>query len=162
MKENKLSIYEGNHHTEESPDKSCKFCRVYNNLYSDKTDSDNALVTEALGRIFSFRLQILKEPIDEINEEIRARDKLTAELSEEVDAKVRHLDFLLRDLDTWAMGHNDNIENRRLFLMREMLNLEKEKRSERLRFWEDVVSLVNKRRDFITEYKSMKNIRAII
>jgi len=160
--EDKLNLYDGNSQTEENLNKSSEFERINNNLYSYRTDSGNKSITELLNSIFSVRLKILGEPIEEINEEIRLRKSLTKALNGEIDAKVKHLEFLLRDLDAWTMGYNDSIENRRIELQREILALEKEKRSEKLRFWEDVVSLINKRIDFLMEYQTLKSIIKII
>lgn len=123
---------------------------------------ENGSITDSLSRSFVERLTILRTPIDEISGEIRVRELLTRALNEEVDFKAKKLRFLVRELDTWTMGYNDSIENRRIWLQKEILNLEKEKRAEKLRFWEDVVSLANKRREFIMEYETLSRISRIL
>ena len=132
------------------------------NTLEDKSCSGKSSISNTLSSIFNFRLKILKEPIDEINDEIRLRQVLNNSLIQEITVKLKHIKFLLRDLDNWTMGYNESIENRRLELQREILALEKEIRSEKVRFWEDMVSLVNKRIDYLIEYRTIKSISELL
>ena len=134
----------------------------YLNTLEDKFCSGKTSISKTLSGIFNLRLKILKEPIDEINDEIRLRQVLNNSLIQEITVKLKHINFLLRDLDNWTMGYNESIENRRLELQREILALEKEIRSEKVRFWEDMVSLVNKRIDYLIEYRTIKSISELL
>jgi len=130
--------------------------------FINKPISEKISLPDAVSEIFGIRLRILKKPIEEINDAIRIRRVINKSISDEIDSKHKHIEFLLRDLDNWTMGCNDSIERRRLELQRELLSLEKEKRSEKLRFWEDVVSLANKRTEFLIEYRTLKSISELL
>jgi hypothetical protein len=110
-------------------------------------------IPERLAGSFSKKLKILAEAIEELNQEVKKRIKMSYLFQTKIDAEILRLEFLLRELDHWTLGCEESIEHRRLGLEREILNLRREKRSERLRAWEDIDSLIRRRRELIMEYQ---------
>ena len=58
-------------------------------------------------------------------------------------------------LKPWQLGNSQSIEMRRLGIEREILSLNKEKRSEEVRAWEHIASLMKLRRQFLMEYQNL-------
>jgi len=110
----------------------------------------------------SGKIKILKEAIEEINQEIEERRKLSKNLLKKIDSDLFTLEYQLKELKHYVLGHNHSIEFRRLGLEREILGLKKEKRSEAIREWEDISSLLRKRRDLIMEYQGLKNLEKML
>lgn len=82
-------------------------------------------VSKILIGTFSKKLEIIREAIEEINEEIDKRMEISREFGVEVDEKIRNLEFELGELGRWQLGHNQSIEFRRLGLERDLLTLKK-------------------------------------
>jgi hypothetical protein len=122
----------------------------------------NLGVSKLLGDTFSNKLKILREAIDEIDREIEKRIKLGKSFRERIDAEIFKCHTQLTHIENYTIGYSQSIEFRRLGLERQILMLTKELRSEELRAWEDLVSLMKERRTFIMEYKSLINTRKML
>ena len=120
-------------------------------------NSSNPELKKTVSGTLSGKIKILKEAIAEISQEIEERRKLSKNVLEKIDSDLFTLEYQLKELKHYVLGHNHSIEFRRLGLEREILGLKKEKRSEAIREWEDISSLLRKRRDLIMEYQSLKN-----
>jgi len=111
---------------------------------------------------FSNKLKILREAIDEIDREIEKRIKLGKSFREKIDSELFSCRTQLKYIENYTLGYNSSVEFRRLGLERQIALLTKELRSEQLRAWEDVVSLVKEKRTFIMEYKNLMNTRKML
>jgi len=111
---------------------------------------------------FSNKLKILSEAIDEIDREIEKRIKLGKSFRERIDSELFSCRTQLKYIENYTVGYNSSVELRRLGLERQIAMLTKELRSEQLRAWEDVVSLVKEKRTFIMEYKNLMNTRKML
>ena len=67
-----------------------------------------------------------------------------------------------KHIENYTIGYNPSIEFRRMGLERQILILTKELRSEELRAWEDLVSLMKERRTFVMEYENLINTRKML
>lgn len=111
---------------------------------------------------FSNKLKILSEAIDEIDREIEKRIKLGKSFRERIDSELFSCRTQLKYIENYTVGYNSSVELRRLGLERQIAMLTKELRSEQLRAWEDVVSLVKEKRIFTMEYKNLMNTRKML
>ncbi len=97
-----------------------------------------------------------------MDNDIHVREKISQQLHERIDGEISHLEFVLRELETWKLGQVEIIETRRLGLGRELFGLKQQKRSEYVRAWSDVSTLKRKRRDFIIEYENLLRTKNLI
>lgn len=111
---------------------------------------------------FSNKLKILREAIDEIDREVEKRIKLGKSFRERINSELFSCRTQLKYIENYTVGYNSSVEFRRLGLERQIALLTKEFRSEQLRAWEDVVSLVKEKRTFIMEYKNLMNTRKML
>jgi hypothetical protein len=116
-------------------------------------------VSKLLTGTFSNRLKILKEAIEEIEREIDERIELGISFRERIDSEVSKCRDFLKRLEDYTIGYNSTIELRRLAFERMIFTLTKELRSEDLRAWEDIISLMKERRNLVIEYKNLMNTR---
>lgn len=119
-------------------------------------------LNKAVAGSFEKRLKILSEAIEELNLDIQERQRKSQQVHDRIDDEISHLEFVLKDLETWKLGQVDVIETRRLGLERELFNLRQQKRSEYVRAWSDISTLKRKRRDFIVDYENMLRTRDMI
>lgn len=112
---------------------------------------------------FSAKLDIIREGIHELDAEIKKRKELAESFANEVDRKIKDLEFQLRELERFWIGNNlQPIEFRRLGLERDLLVLKREIRAERLRAWEHIDQLIRQRRELLNEYKTLLHTRKIL
>jgi len=119
-------------------------------------------IPQRLAGSFSKKLKILAEAIEELDKEIKNRIRMYYQFQARINGEISRLEVLLEDLDHFGLGYRDSIEHRRLGLEREILNLKKEKRSESLRAWEDIVSLLKAKRQLVMEYQNLVNTRDML
>lgn len=119
-------------------------------------------VSRILTETFSNKLKILKEAMDEIDREIEERIELGKSFRERIDTEIFKCQTQLKYIENYTVGYNPSIEFRRMGLERQILILTKELRSEELRAWEDLVSLMKERRTFVMEYENLINTRKMI
>ncbi|MFB0562956.1 MAG: hypothetical protein ACETWM_17295 [Candidatus Lokiarchaeia archaeon] len=119
-------------------------------------------VSKVLTETFSSKLKILREAIKEIDREIEERIELGKSFRERIDAEIFRCQTHLKHIENYTVGYNPSIEFRRMGLERQILILTKELRSEELRAWEDLVSLMKEKRTFIMEYENLINTRKMI
>lgn len=119
-------------------------------------------VSRVLTETFSNKLKILREAIEEIDREIEERIELGKSFKERIDAEIFKCQTHLQHIENYTLGYNPSIEFRRMGLERQILILTKELRSEELRAWEDLVSLMKERRTFVMEYENLINTRKML
>jgi len=134
---------------------------LYESDYSgiDKVIGKRIDVAGAVGKTLRKKLEILAEAIEEVNQDIQERERISQQVQDKIGTDIFDLEFELRELKKWALGANDSIEARRLGLERELLDLRQQKRSECIRKWSDISSLKRKKREFIMEYESLTKIK---
>ncbi|MBW2044102.1 MAG: hypothetical protein JRI96_04355 [Deltaproteobacteria bacterium] len=130
---------------------------LYESEYSgiDEVIGKTIDVAGAVGKTLQKKLEILREAIEELNQDIQERERISQQVQDKIGGDVFDLEFELRELKHWAPGVNDSIEARRLGLERELLDLKQQERSEYIRKWSDISGLKRKRREFITEYQHL-------
>lgn len=113
---------------------------------------------DALRTILSRRLQILQDAIEEIARQIEQRKKLTGHFTEQIDSEIEECQSLLGKLPyPWSEGFVPKMEFIRISLHKSLLTRRKDKRSEELRFWEDLTRLIKEKRKLVMEYEEIKN-----
>lgn len=116
-------------------------------------------ISKAFAGSLSNKLRILAEAIEEIDQLIALRKALSRVIGERIDKEIFNSECLLLQVKPWQLGHSQSIEMRRLGLEREILALNKEKRSEEVRQWEHISSLMKLKRQFLIEYQNLHNTR---
>ena len=134
---------DGEHLDEEMED------RTYTNV-KKKVD-----IPKAFSGSLSNKLTILLEAIEEIDRLIELRKAVHKDIQERVDKDMSGSEFQLAQLKSWQLGNSPPIEIRRLGIEREILSLNKEKRTEEVRVWEHIASLLKIRRQFLIEYENL-------
>jgi|GEM_PF-1624901 len=122
--------------------------------HSKKIDISKAFATNLTNK-----LRILSEAIEEIDQLIELRNALSRVIQKRVDKEIFNSECLLLQVKPWQLGHSQSIEMRRLGLEREILSLNKEKRSEEVRAWEHISSLMKLKRQFLIEYQNLCNTK---
>jgi hypothetical protein len=115
------------------------------------------VVSELLTGTFSNKLKIIREAIQEIEEDIDARVELGLSLRLRIDSEIEKCKAMLTPIENHTLGYNPSIEFRRLSIERQVFLLTKELRAEDLRVWEDIVALFKERRNLEMEYKALIN-----
>ena len=110
---------------------------LYNSEYPEvgKDSRRRLKLVSAVAGNFEKRHTILAEAIGELDNDIHVREKISQQLHERIDGEISHLEFVLRELETWKLGQVEIIETRRLGLGRELFGLKQQKRSEYVRAW---------------------------
>lgn len=116
-------------------------------------------ISKAFAGSLSNKLKILAEAIEEIDHLIALRKALSKVIGKRIDKEIFNSECLLIQVKPWQLGHSNSIEMRRLGLEREILALNKEKRSEEVRQWEHISSLIKLKRQFIIEYQKLLNTK---
>lgn len=114
--------------------------------YSTSNDSieTNALIqmqnNEILSRILTDRLYFIKDEISEITNQIDQRQKLKQSIDSEIDERVCEVQNVIYLLEFDLCNRVDR-SRRRTMLERQIADLYKEKRQEKLSHWTDTVML---------------------
>jgi len=116
-------------------------------------------IAEAFSGSLSNKLKILSDAIEEIDQLIELRKALSKLMKERIDKEIFNSECQLLQVKPWQLGHSNSIEMRRLGIEREILSLNKEKRSEDVRAWEHISSLMKLKRQFLIEYQNLNNTR---
>lgn len=91
---------------------------------------------------------MLREAIADVDDAIAARRKLSRKIGDQVDRELREvLDHLNTLPPPWSGGYLVEREGLRMALHRNATSRRRERRQEELKFWDDLVRLLEKRRD---------------
>jgi len=71
-----------------------------------KLEKQSHDISQVLTGTFSKKLAILQEAIEEINKELDTRLEISRGFGEEIDRKIENLEFELKELKSWWLGHN--------------------------------------------------------
>lgn len=127
-----------------------------------KEETKPNIVPELLAGTLSNKLRILAEAIQEIEGEIEERIKLGLSFRKRIDSEVSKCGDMLIPIKNFTLGHNPSIELRRMGLEKQVFVLTRELRTEDLRAWEDIISLMKERRNLAMEYKSLLATRKML
>jgi hypothetical protein len=112
-------------------------------------------ISKAFSGSLSNKISILLEAIEEVDRLIELRKAVSNAIQESIGKDMSNSEFQLRQLKPWQLGNSQPIEMRRLGIEREILSLNKEVRSEEVRAWEHIASLLKLRRQFLIEYENL-------
>lgn len=117
-------------------------------------------VSASVSRVFETKLGILKEAIAEIESGLGKREKLNKAFEKQIDGEISECQDLLGKLPyPWREGFLPKMEFLRVSLHKSLLTRRKDKRAEQLSYWDDVTSLLEKKRDILMEYQSLISTR---
>lgn len=113
-------------------------------------------VSKELTGILSERVKNLDEAIQELDDALAARKALSHKFLKQIDHEIREIHYQLGHLQPpWKTGFYPKLEFLRLSLHKSLTSRQKDIRSEELKYWQDVVSLLKEKRKFLDEYKAM-------
>jgi hypothetical protein len=126
----------------------------FNSLNFDTNIGDDNPSTDILKDILTDKLSFLIDIIAELKAQIAERQELKKRISDKLDQGHCLLQTYLYELDTWPRGANRSIEQRKIALEREIANLGKEMRSEKVACFRDITLLKRDLRQFQREYRN--------
>jgi hypothetical protein len=83
--------------------------------------------------------------------EVELRPQLKKGILREIDERMENCRDLLHNIKDFPVGKDQTIEFARINLLRELFNLEREKRGEQLRSWRDRVALRKELKEILIE-----------
>ena len=104
-------------------------------------------------RTFTEDVRLLKKRMKEIKQELESRKDLRRYSLSEMESDVSALECYLNRINHWAPGYKSGVDKRRSDMERELLELKKEERMERLAFWKDVALLEKELLSLLREYR---------
>ena len=93
--------------------------------------------------------------VQQLKDEIVARQRLMDHQIEELDYQISRASFSLKQLD-FRVGYNAAVDFKRNWTERELANFRRERRNLRVRCWEDIVSLRRQLRDAMKQYQDTR------
>ena len=110
----------------------------------------------AVSQVFDRKLDIIKEAIDEIEDGLKRRGKLNESFEGQIDREMEEVQDLLGGLPyPWSEGFQPKVEFLRVSLHKSLLTRRKDKRAEQLSHWDDLVTLLGKKRKFLMDYQDL-------
>jgi len=102
------------------------------------------------------KLRLIAEAVQEIDDALLARTKLTKRHLEQIDAEIGEVRYYLGFLgDPWKTGFTPAIETLRVTLHKNMTSRRQNRRTDELKAWTDRLMLVEKRRQLVMEYRAL-------
>jgi len=106
--------------------------------------------------ILSERIDNLREAIEELDDALANRKVLSRKFLKQIDEEMKEIHYQLGHLNPpWQTGFYPKLEFLRLSLHKSLTSRQKEIRTEELKYWQDVISLLKEKRKFLDEYKSL-------
>lgn len=106
--------------------------------------------------ILSERIDNLREAIEELDDALANRKVLSKKFLKQIDEEMKEIHYQLGHLNPpWQTGFYPKLEFLRLSLHKSLTSRQKEIRTEELKYWQDVISLLKEKRKFLDEYKSL-------
>jgi hypothetical protein len=109
---------------------------------------------EPVTEFFMDKVESLREKINHLNREIDIRFQLRQKFREQIEYQIRECAFSLRQFQTFGVGYNIGVDQKRNHLERQLLTLRKDKRNVELRAWADITELRKELRSVLDEDKS--------
>lgn len=122
---------------------------VEKNENQDSLEEPNSFIKVVMER----KLSLLRKQIKDIDTEIYARNALHSELESSIDSRINDREERLKEFP--KTSSYTNINNRVNLTERELSELEKEKRTEKLNFWRDSSKLREEIRKLLKEYEEI-------
>lgn len=105
---------------------------------------------------FSGRLRLIADSIKEIDEAILARRDLNKKIRDGIEKEIQEIQHYRGTLQPpWVAGFQMQIEFLRTSLHKSLCSRKNHKRSEDVKLWQDMVSLLKERRSLIMEYHEL-------
>ncbi|MCK6478696.1 MAG: hypothetical protein L6R43_00690 [Planctomycetes bacterium] len=102
------------------------------------------------------KLRLLGEAIQEIDDALLTRHKLTKRHLDQIDAEIGEVRYYLSFLgDPWKAGFLPPLENLRVTLHKNMTSRRQNRRNEELKAWADRLMLLEKRRELVMEFRAL-------
>jgi len=106
--------------------------------------------------ILSERIENLREAIEELDEALANRKVLSKKFLKQIDEEMKEIHYQLGHLNPpWKTGFYPKLEFLRLSLHKSLTSRQKDIRTEELKYWQDVITLLKEKRKFLDEYKSL-------
>ena len=106
--------------------------------------------------ILSERIENLREAIQELDDALDKREVLSAKFLKQIDEEMKEIHYQLGHLNPpWKTGFYPKLEFLRLSLHKSLTSRQKDIRTEELKYWQDVITLLKEKRKFLDEYKSL-------
>ena len=106
--------------------------------------------------ILSERIDNLREAIQELDDALDKREVLSAKFLKQIDEEMKEIHYQLGHLNPpWKTGFYPKLEFLRLSLHKSLTSRQKDIRTEELKHWQDVITLLKEKRKFLDEYKSL-------
>jgi len=106
--------------------------------------------------ILSERIDNLREAIEELDDALDKREVLSAKFLKQIDEEMKEIHYQLGHLNPpWKTGFYPKLEFLRLSLHKSLTSRQKDIRTEELKYWQDVITLLKEKRKFLDEYKSL-------
>ena len=106
--------------------------------------------------ILSERIDNLREAIQELDDALDKREVLSAKFLKQIDEEMKEIHYQLGHLNPpWKTGFYPKLEFLRLSLHKSLTSRQKDIRTEELKYWQDVITLLKEKRKFLDEYKSL-------
>jgi hypothetical protein len=110
----------------------------------------------AVTGILEERILNLRDAIEEIDAALAGRKHLNEDFVEQIDREAEEVKRHLAMLNPpWKTGFYPELEFLRLSFHKSLTSRAKERRAERLKYWENGVNLAKERRKFLDEYKAL-------
>ncbi len=123
--------------------------------YQNKT-TKRVNISTTVSKVFENKLKILREAIEEIDSELERRKFLNHHFEKQIDGEIEECQDLLGKLPyPWSEGFLPKMEFIRISLHKSLLTRKKDKRTEELKYWDDVVSLLKEKRKLLQEYENL-------
>lgn len=117
-----------------------------------QTNSNSANMTGLLAE----RIQNIVEAIQEIDSALIKRKALNEQFLEQIKQEKQEVQRHLRYLnDPWKTGFYPELEFLRLSFHKSLTSRAKDHRTEELKYWQDVIKLIQDRRQLVDEYKEL-------
>ena len=110
--------------------------------------------------ILSERIKNLSEAIEELDGALAERKVLSQRFRKQIDKEIEEVHYQLGHLNPpWKTGFYPKLEFLRLSLHKSLTSRQKEIRTEELKYWQDVLSILKDKRKFLDEYKSLRSTK---
>ena len=133
-----------------------------NNSGPGKFLNNNHKLRKPVISFFSDKAKVLKNEIDEINQNADERRRIHEESHNLIKKDIKETERLLHEISLYSPGTKHSIDIRRLDLEREIIGLRKELRISKLSLWKDLVFLRRELREIIFEYQALKRMAELV
>jgi hypothetical protein len=123
-------------------------------------DGTHRSAGDEVSGILSERIDNLREAIEELDEALANRQVLSKKFVKQIDEEMKEIHYQLGHLNPpWKTGFYPKLEFLRLSLHKSLTSRQKDIRTEELKYWQDVITLLKEKRKFLDEYKSLLSTR---